>query len=90
MARLLDAIEEKEAKAAAEPKKEKRAAVSKIASHKGKTKGVALRVNPTVYSKFSEINEFYGLSNNSVICMLIAEYVKKKENILLSDNDEDQ
>ena len=55
--------------------------------NKTKDKKILLRINSSTYEKFQRINNFYGQSNNSVINMLIAEYVRTKKDIILNDED---
>lgn len=60
-------IKEPEVKAAASPKKDK---------------VVTAKVYPETWADFTAINKAQGMTNNSVINMLISEYVRNKKEIL--------
>lgn len=58
--------------------------VKTIAGKKKKTgekdKMISAAVSSTMYAQFTEINKGFGMSNNSVINMLIAKYVQENKN----------
>jgi len=56
--------------------KEKKDVVKKISS-KTKTKMISAKVNAEKYAQFHMINRKIGVSNNSVINMLINNYIKE-------------
>lgn len=80
MAKLLDQIEEQEQK---EAKKEIKKVSSRI-NHDtmGKDKLISAKVNSSNYQKFSEICKMKGVSKNSKINELIADFVLQNESIL--------
>ena len=49
---------------------------------KKKDKVVTAKVYPDTWELFTRINKAQGMSNNSVINMLISEYVRDKKEIL--------
>lgn len=54
----------------------------KTASAPKKDKVVTAKVYPETWADFSAINRAQGMTNNSVINMLISEYVRSKKEIL--------
>lgn len=46
---------------------------------KQKDKAFSGRMNSDLYERFTKINQGYGMTNNSVINMLVAKYVKEEE-----------
>lgn len=55
---------------------------AKTASVPKKDKVVTAKVYPETWADFSAINRAQGMTNNSVINMLISEYVRSKKEIL--------
>lgn len=49
---------------------------------KKKDKVISAKVFPDTWETFTEINRAQGMTNNSVINMLISEYVRNKKEIL--------
>lgn len=61
--------------------------IKKITGKAEKKKSEERKVLPTyipmsMYEKFNEINEAYGISNNAAINMLIRQYVMEKQGVL--------
>lgn len=55
---------------------------AKTASVPKKDKVVTAKVYPETWADFTAINKAQGMTNNSVINMLISEYVRSKKEIL--------
>lgn len=53
-----------------------------ISSVQKKDKVVTAKVYPETWADFTAINKAQGMTNNSVINMLISEYVRNKKEIL--------
>lgn len=53
-----------------------------IAGSENKDKGFSVKTTPSTFDKFSRINQYYGMSNNSVINMLITKYIQDNKHIL--------
>ena len=51
--------------------------IKKIAS--GKSQLISVKVNPRQYELFKNINRQKGVSNNSVINLLIDDYIRKNQ-----------
>lgn len=49
---------------------------------KKKNKVITAKVYPETWAKFTAINKAQGMTNNSVVNMLISEYVRNKKEIL--------
>lgn len=56
--------------------------VIKVMSAKKKDKVVTAKVYPETWADFTAINRAQGMTNNSVINMLVSEYVRSKKEIL--------
>lgn len=56
---------------------EEKSAVKKIAKNEKQNKMISASVNAENYAAFTRINKAKGMSNNSALNMLIAEYVSK-------------
>ena len=56
---------------------EEKSAVKKIAKKEKENKIISASVNAENYAAFTRINKAKGMSNNSALNMLIAEYVEK-------------
>lgn len=61
---------------------EKTNAVLETVSVPKKDKVVTAKVYPETWADFTAINRAQGMTNNSVINMLISEYVRNKKEIL--------
>ncbi len=89
--KLLDTVQEMEAKEAkkAEEKKETREQkrpIEKIISKEGaKDKQISAKVNMKMYNAFTAINRIQGLSNNSALNMIITKYVRENKSLLEDD-----
>ena len=55
---------------------------AKIVSGEQKNKGFSVKTTPTTFNKFSKINQYYGMSNNSVMNQLIVKYIRENQGIL--------
>lgn len=55
---------------------------AKIVSGEQKDKGFSVKTTPTIFSKFTKINQYYGMSNNSVVNQLIVKYIRENQGIL--------
>ena len=87
MARLIDKIEERERQTEAKAPAEKKAPVvvrmtEQTKSSSGKDKQISAKVNSETYAAFTEINRALGMSNNSALNMIIADYVREKRYVL--------
>ena len=51
-------------------------------SSSGKDKQISAKVNSETYAAFTEINRALGMSNNSALNMIIADYVREKRYVL--------
>ena len=80
MGRLKDKIE----KAEAQTPKEKKNVVNKIMKNTNRTdvRQISAKVNRDTYEKFTEICKLNGMSNNSCLNMIIAEFVREKSHLL--------
>lgn len=80
MGRLKDKIE----KAEAQTTKETKNVVKKIMKNNKRTdvRQISAKVNRDTYEKFTEICKLNGMSNNSCLNMIIAEFVREKSHIL--------
>lgn len=79
MGRLLENITKKEAAKKAPAKK---AAKVITTAKSGKDKQISAKVNAGTYAAFTKINEAQGMSNNSVLNMLISKYVRENREII--------
>ena len=89
--KLLDTVQEQEAKEAeekkAKEKKDARKPIEKIISKNGaKDKQISAKVNMKMYNEFTEINKMQGLSNNSALNMIMAKYIRENKGLLEGDN----
>lgn len=48
----------------------------------GKTKAISAKVYPEAWESFTQINKARGMSSNSVLNMLICDYVRDNQSIL--------
>jgi hypothetical protein len=80
MGRLKDKIE----KAEAQTTKETKNVVKKIMKNNKRTdvRQISAKVNRDTYEKFTEICKLNGMSNNSCLNMIIAEFVREKSHLL--------
>ena len=80
MVRLKDKIE----KAEAQTTKETKNVVKKIMKNNKRTdvRQISAKVNRDTYEKFTEICKLNGMSNNSCLNMIIAEFVREKSHLL--------
>lgn len=74
--------EDSEKKDSAAPSNETTETVVKSETSKKKDKVVTAKVYPDTWATFTAINKAQGMTNNSVINMLISEYVRNKKVIL--------
>ena len=58
---------------------EEKSAVKKIAKKEKENKMISASVNAENYAVFTRINKTKGMSNNSALNMLIAEYVSRHD-----------
>ena len=80
MGRLKDKIE----KAEAQTTKETKNVVKKIMKNNKRTdvRQISAKINRDTYEKFTEICKLNGMSNNSCLNMIIAEFVREKSHLL--------
>ena len=80
MGRLKDKIEKVEAQTPKETKK----VVTKIMKNnkRNDVRQISAKVNRDTYEKFTEICKLNGMSNNSCLNMIIAEFVREKSHLL--------
>lgn len=80
MGRLKDKIE----KAEAQTNTEKKNVVQQIVKDNKRSdmRQISAKVNRITYEKFTEICKLNGMSNNSCLNMIIAEYVREKSSLL--------
>ena len=80
MGRLKDKIEQAEAQTTKETKN----VVKKIMKNNKRTdvRQISAKVNRDTYEKFTEICKLNGMSNNSCLNMIIAEFVREKSHLL--------
>lgn len=80
MGRLKDKIE----KAEAQTTKETKNVVKRIMKNNKRTdvRQISAKVNRDTYEKFTEICKLNGMSNNSCLNMIIAEFVREKSHLL--------
>lgn len=80
MGRLKDKIE----KAEAQTTKETKNVVKKITKNNKRNdiRQISAKVNSDTYEKFTEICKLNGMSNNSCLNMIIAEFVREKSHLL--------
>ena len=80
MEKLKDKIE----KAEAQTTKETKNVVKKIMKNNKRTdvRQISAKVNRDTYEKFTEICKLNGMSNNSCLNMIIAEFVREKSHLL--------
>lgn len=80
MGRLKDKIE----KAEAQTTKETKNVVKKIMKNNKRNdiRQISAKVNRDTYEKFTEICKLNGMSNNSCLNMIIAEFVREKSHLL--------
>ena len=55
---------------------------TKAISGEEKSKGFSVKTTPTIFSNFTKINQYYGMSNNSVINQLMVKYIRENQNVL--------
>lgn len=60
----------------------KNAAEAILASHTTKDARMATRINSATYQAFTSINKRRGMSNGSVVNMLISEYIEQYKHLL--------
>ena len=74
----------KEAVAAREAKSSQNVDTVKtiVGSNKIKDKVISAKVYPETWATFTAINKAQGMTNNSVINMLISEYIRNKKEII--------
>ncbi len=53
-----------------------------VGNNKIKDKVISAKVYPETWATFTAINKAQGMTNNSVINMLISEYIRNKKEIL--------
>jgi uncharacterized membrane protein len=82
MGDLLNKAQEKEKKASAIEKKRTVRSDSIMKKSSGKNKMISAKVNDVTYQRFSKINQARGASNNSILNMLIADYVAANKEYL--------
>ena len=90
--RLIDTLQEEEIQELKKNKEkdnsivERKAPIDQIISKDGaKDKQISAKVNMKMYSAFTTINKRQGVSNNSALNMLIANYVRENRDILEDD-----
>ena len=90
--RLIDTLQEEEIQELKENQEkdnsivERKAPIDQIISKAGaKDKQISAKVNMKMYSAFTTINKRQGVSNNSALNMLIANYVRENRDILEDD-----
>ncbi len=82
MGDLLSKAQAKEEKASAIEKKRTLKPDSIIKKSSGKNKMISAKVNDVTYQQFTKINQARGASNNSILNMLIADYVAANKGYL--------
>lgn len=82
MGDLLNKAQAKEKKASAIEKKKTVRSDSIMKKSSGKNKMISAKVNDVTYQRFSKINQARGASNNSILNMLIADYVAANKEYL--------
>ena len=82
MGDLLSKAQAKEEKASAIEKKRTLKPYSIIKKSSGKNKMISAKVNDVTYQQFTKINQARGASNNSILNMLIADYVAANKGYL--------
>ena len=81
--RLIEMVNQEELEKEQQDTVRKRAAVYQIASADGsKDKQISAKVNGQLYNTFTQINKIQGLSNNSVINLLLYKYVRENRGVL--------
>ena len=75
---MKDAAAEREARA----QKSTKTVKSLVGSNKIKDKVVSAKVYPETWAKFTAINRAQGMTHNSVINMLISQYIRDNKEIL--------
>lgn len=90
--RLIDTLQEEEIQELKEEQEkdnsivERKTPIDQIISKDGaKDKQISAKVNMKMYSAFTTINKRQGVSNNSALNMLIANYVRENRDILEDD-----
>ena len=90
--RLIDTLQEEEIQELKEEQEkdnsivERKAPIDQIISNDGeKDNQISAKVNMKLYSAFTTINKRQGVSNNSALNMLIANYVRENRDILEDD-----
>ena len=76
--RLIDTLQEEEIQELKENQEKDNSIVERKAQ-------ISAKVNMKMYSAFTTINKRQGVSNNSAINMLIANYVRENRDILEDD-----
>lgn len=82
MSRLKNKLNEDKEKEVIQEKSAAKNVVKKISGDGGKDKMISAKVNSQTYAQFTEINTVNGMSNNSVINMLITKYVRENKHLL--------
>lgn len=83
--KLLDTVQEQEAKEEMKKATEKKP-IEKIISKEGaKDKQISAKVNMKMYNAFTTINKIQGISNNSALNMIMAKYVRENKKLLDED-----
>lgn len=82
MGDLLSKAQAKEEKTSAIEKKRTLKPDSIIKKSSGKNKMISAKVNDVTYQQFTKINQARGASNNSILNMLIADYVAANKGYL--------
>lgn len=82
MGDLLKKIQSKESKEDDQVRKHSVSTNSIKKKSSGKNKMISAKVNDAMYNQFSAINHARGASNNSILNMLISDYVAKHKSIL--------
>lgn len=82
MGDLLSKAQAKEEKASAIEKKRTLKPDSIIKKSSRKNKMISAKVNDVTYQQFTKINQARGASNNSILNMLIADYVAANKGYL--------
>ena len=82
MSRLKNKLNEEQEKDVMQEKEAAKKVVKKISGDSEKDKMISAKVNSQTYTQFTKINQLNGMSNNSVINMLITKYVRENKHLL--------
>lgn len=55
---------------------------TKAITGEAKDKGFSIKTTATIFNSFTRINQYYGMSNNSVLNNLMVKYIRENKNIL--------